>query len=333
MRSPEYSKGEVTIYKARGGPVLDVRLEQETVWLTLNEIAKLFDTDKSGVSRHIGNIYKAGELTQRATVAKIATVQREGSRTIGRQLKYYNLDLIISVGYRINSTRATQFRIWGTKILKQHLVKGYTVNEKRLLQAKKQFTELQEAIAFLKEKAKHELLTGQGREILNLLAGYSSTLTLLGQYDKEKLALVRKAKSKFVLEYPAVKKVIDEVRSGLMAKNEASDLFGQENGDKLKAILGNIYQTFGGRQLYASLEEKAAHLLYFIIKDHPFVDGNKRLGSFLFVYFLSKNNYLYKESGEKKISNNALTTLALLTAVSDPKEKDKLVKLVSNLIK
>ena len=188
MRSPEYSKGEVTIYKAKGGPVLDVRLEQETVWLTQKQMSDLFERDVGTVNEHISNVYSEGELNSSSTIRKFRIVQKEGKRLVERPTEFYNLDVVISVGYRFKSLRGTQFRIWATKILKQHLVKGYAVNEKRLIQAQGQFTDLQETIAFLKGKAKHELLTSQGQEILNLLAGYSSTLAVLARCDKEKLA-------------------------------------------------------------------------------------------------------------------------------------------------
>jgi death-on-curing family protein len=249
-----------------------------------------------------------------------------------RKMNLYNLDMIISVGYRVNSKRATQFRIWATKTLKEHLIKGYTINEKRLLQARNQLQELQGTISFLQEKSTHKLLSGQEQEILSLLANYSKTLTLLEQYDKEKLFIIKKTKGKFVLKYEDAVNVISEIKKNLVARKEASDLFGQENSDKFKGILGSIYQTFNRKELYHSLEEKSAHLLYFIIKDHPFVDGNKRIASFLFVYFLDKNNFLYRKTGEKKINDNALTALALLIAVSDPKEKDKLIKIITNLL-
>jgi len=249
-----------------------------------------------------------------------------------KPVAFYNLDVILAVGYRTNSARAIHFRRWATNVLKNYLIKGYAVNEKRLLQARNQLQELQGAISFLREKAQYELLSGQEKEILNLLAHYAKTLTLLEQYDKEKLSLIGKGKSKFILKYEEAMKVIQEIKKELIAKGEASDLFGQENSDKFKSILGSIYQTFGKKELYPSLEEKAAHLLYLVIKDHPFVDGNKRIASFLFVYFLDKNDFLYRKTGEKKINDNALTALALLIAVSDPKEKDKLIRILTNLL-
>lgn len=331
-KNNNFSKGEVMIYKAKEGPVLDVRLEEDTVWLTQKQIAELFDKGVPTVNEHIKNVYKEGELEQSSTIRKFRIVQKEGGRIVERSMDYYNLDVIISVGYRTKSQRGTQFRIWATKRLKEYLIRGYTLNQKRLLEARDKFKELQSAISFLQEKSKHELLSGQEQEILNLLAYYSKTLTLLEQYDTEKLKLMKTGKGKFVLNYKTANKIINELKKELFIKKEAGDLFGQEYDNKFKAILGNIYQTFGKKELYASTEEKASHLLYFVIKDHPFADGNKRTGAFLFVYFLDKNNYLYKENGEKKINDNALTALALLIAISNPKEKDKIIRIITNLL-
>lgn len=328
-KNNEIKKGEIVIYKDSKGPEIQVKLENESVWLDAHLIAKVFGINRPAIVKHINNIYKTGELDKKATCSILEQVATDGKI---RKMNLYNLDVIVSVGYRVNSKRATQFRIWATNVLRGYLVKGYAVNEKYLLEAKNRFNDLQSTIAFLQEKSKHQLLVGQEQEIIDLLAGYAKTFSLLEQYDKEKLALVKKTKSKFVLDYASAVKVIKEVKKELAGKNEASDLFGQENGDKLKAIFGNIYQTFDKKDLYPSLEEKASHLLYFIIKDHPFVDGNKRTASFLFVYFLDKNNYLYKETGEKKINDNALTALALLIAVSAAEEKDRLVKIVTNLL-
>ena len=326
----ESKKGEIIIYKTSTGPKLEVRLEKETIWLDAHQIAKLFGVDRTGVVRHISNIYKTGELAKDSTCAKIAQVAKDGKI---REMDYYNLDMIISVGYRVNSSRATQFRIWATKTLKDHLIQGYTVNEKRLSSSKEKLSQLQETISFLRDKSKHELLAGQEKEIFDLLANYSKTLTLLEQYDKDKLVLAKRGKGKFVLDSDVAFGIINKLKEDLLVKKEAGDLFGQEYGDKFKAILGNIRQTFGGQELYPSIEEKAAHLLYFIIKDHPFADGNKRTGSFLFIYFLDKNDYLYRDSGEKKINDNALVALALLIAVSNPKDKETMIKIITNLLK
>ena len=329
MKRQEIKKGEIVIYNSKEGPKLDVRLEEDTVWLTQKQMALLFDKGIPTINEHIKNVFKEGELKENSVIRKFRITASDGKIY---ETNFYNLDVIISVGYRVKSLRGTQFRIWATKTLKEHLVKGYTINEKRLLQAKNQLQELQGTISFLEEKSKNKLLTGQEQEILNLLSNYSKTLTLLEKYDKEKLNLIRKTKSKFQLKYEETIKVINGIKNDLINKNEASDLFGQENSSKFKGILGSIYQTFGKKELYPSLEEKAAHLLYFIIKDHPFVDGNKRIASFLFVYFLDKNNFLYRKNGEKKINDNALTALALLIAISNPKDKDVLIKIITNLI-
>lgn len=329
MQKQEFKKGEIIIYKSSQGPEIQVKLEKGTVWLDAHLIARLFEIDRTVVVKHINNIYKSNELSENSTCAKIAQVAADGKV---RKMNLYNLDIIISVGYRVNSKRATDFRIWATKTLKEHLVKGYTLNQKRLLQTKNTLKDLQEAISLLQEKSKHELLAGQEQEILNLLSNYSKTLSLLEQYDKERIVISKKGKDKFKIQYDQAKQVIEQIKQELIVKKEASDLFGKENNNKLKGILGNIYQTFGGKELYPSLEEKAAHLLYFIIKDHPFIDGNKRIASFLFVHLLDKNNFLYRTTGEKKINDNALTALALLVAISNPNDKDKLIKIITNLI-
>jgi len=329
MKQDKFKKGEIVIYKSPTGPEIQVKLEKDTVWLDAHLIAQLFDVNRPAIVKHINNIYKAGELDKKSTCSILEQVAADGKI---RKMNLYNLDMIISVGYRVNSKQATQFRIWATKTLKEHLVKGYTINEKRLLQAKNQFKELQGAISFLQEKSKHKLLAEQEQEIFDLLANYSRTLTLLEQYDKEKLSLIKNTKGKFILKYEEAINVISKIKEDLITKKETSDLFGQENSDKFKGILGNIYQTFDRKELYPSLEEKSAHLLYFIIKDHPFVDGNKRIASFLFVYYLDKNNFLYRKTGEKKINDNTLTALALLIAISDPSEKDKLIKIITNLL-
>lgn len=334
MKNQESNKGEIVIYKSKEGPRLEVRLQGDTIWLTQKQIAELFGTQRPAITKHLNNIFERGELQEKMVSSILEHTTQHGAikgKTQTKEVKFYNLDAIISVGYRVNSQRATQFRIWATKTLKEHLVKGYTLNQNRLFQYQNSLKDLQETIALLQEKSRHKLLAGQEQEILSLLSAYSKTLTLLEQYDKEKLITSKKGKGKYVLKYEQAKKLIDEIKKELITKDEASDLFGQENGDKLKAILGAIYQTFDGKELYPSLEEKAAHLLYLTIKDHPFVDGNKRIASFLFIYYLDKNDYLCTATGEKKINDNALTALALLIAVSDSNEKDKIIKIVTNL--
>lgn len=325
----EINKGTVVIFKSKDGPVLDVRLEKDTIWLSLDQMADLFNRDKSVVSRHIKNVFIEEELKKKSVVANYATTAIDGKKY---NVNYYNLDVIISVGYRVKSQQGTQFRIWATKTLKQHLIEGYTINQKRLLQVKNNLEDLQQTILFLKEKSGNELLAGQEKEIINILANYSKTLTFLKKYDKDELKLVGKSRDKFTLDYKSARSLIDQVKNKLIAIKEAGEMFAQENGNKFRAILGNIYQTFDNKELYLSVEEKAAHLLYFVIKDHPFVDGNKRSASLLFVYFLDRNNCLYLNTGEKRISDNALATLALLIAISDPSEKSKIIKMITNLL-
>ncbi|MCX8034961.1 MAG: virulence protein RhuM/Fic/DOC family protein [Candidatus Dojkabacteria bacterium] len=326
MKKEKFKKGEIIIYKSKEGPKLEVRFSAETVWLRQEEIAKLFGKERSVITKHIKKIFTDNEVDKKSNVQFLHIPNSD------KPVAFYSLDVILAVGYRTNSSRAIQFRKWATQILKNYLLRGYALDQKKLLHTQNALKDLQETITLLQEKSRGELLAGQQQEILNLLSNYAKTLSLLEQYDKEKINLIKKAKDKFILQYDEVKSIIENIKKELIAKKEAGYLFGRENNENLKAILGNIYQTFGGKELYPSLEEKAAHLLYFIIKDHPFVDGNKRIASFLFIYFLDKNNYLYKQNGERKINDNALTTLALLIAVSNSSEKEKIIKIITNLV-
>lgn len=327
MKQDKFKKDKIVIYKSPKNEIeVEARFEGETIWLRQDEIARLYGKERTVITRHINKIFADKEVDKKSNVQFLHIANSD------KPVAFYNLDVILAVGYRTNSARAIHFRKWATNVLKNYLFKGYVINEKRLLQAKNQFKELQGTISFLQEKSKHELLAGQEQEIFNLLANYSKTLTLLEQYDKEKLSLIKNTKGKFILKYEEAINVISKIKKDLIAKKEASDFFGRENSDKFKGILGNIYQTFDRKELYPSLEEKSAHLLYFIIKDHPFVDGNKRIASFLFVYYLDKNDFLYRSTGEKKINNNTLTALAILIAISNPSEKDKLIKIITNLL-
>ncbi len=324
----EFNKGEIIIYKLSKNKVeFKVRFEDETVWLRQNEIADLFGKDRSVITRHIDKIFKDKEVGRKSNVHFLHIANSD------KPVAFYSLDVILAVGYRANSAKAIHFRRWATKILKSYLLQGYAINEKRLLEANNKFNKLQEIINFLQRKSKAKLLQGQEKEILNLLADYSKTLSLLEKYDKSKLKIEKGQKAKFVLEYENCLNIISELKENLIAKKEAGDIFGNEVSAKFESIAKNLYQTFGGKELYKSIEDKAAHLLYLTIKDHPFIDGNKRVGSFLFVYFLDKNNYLYREGGEKKINDNALTALALLIAESNPKEKEQMIALITQLIK
>lgn len=330
MAKNDLQKGEIIIYETSQNEVeLKVKFEKETVWLTQNQIALLFGTQRPAITKHLNNIFKTGELKKNSVSSILEHTAFDGKTY---KTQFYNLDAVISVGYRVNSQRATQFRIWANKILKQYLVKGYAINEKRLWEAQNKFHELQEAVLFLQRQSKKELLSGQEAEILNLLADYSKTLSLLGQYDMGKLTEEKGKKTKFVLKYEDCVKIIIELKKELIAKKEAADLFGQERDKNFEGIIKGLYQTFAKKELYPTIEDKASHLLYLTIKDHSFSDGNKRTASFLFAYFLDKSNYLFKKSGERKINDNALTALALLVAQSDPKEKEMIIKIIKNLI-
>lgn len=250
-----------------------------------------------------------------------------------KPVSIYDLDVIISVGYRVNSIRATQFRIWATKVLKGYLIKGYALNEKRLQEQGIKLKELQTAISFINSKSSHPELTGREKLLLDLVNEYSNSLTLLHQFDNEELEVYGRNRPSYVLTYDESKGFIEEVRGKLQQKGEASGLFGQEISHKFDGTIGALYQTFDKKELYQSVEEKAAHLLYLVIKDHPFGDGNKRIGSLLFISYLDRNDYLRRESGEKKIADTTIVALALLVATSHPSEKDVMIKIITNLLK
>jgi prophage maintenance system killer protein len=329
-------RGEIVIYRTEDGrTALNVRLERENVWLSQRQVAQLFGTEVPAVNKHINNILKSGELPQEPTVSKMEIVQTEGRRSIRRTVEAYNLDMIISVGYRVNSRRATQFRIWATNVLRDHLVKGYTLNEKRLQENKQRLKELETAVDLVrKTKSQKPLSTSETAGLLTVITEYTRSWLLLHQYDAGTLtAKDLHHELKFRIAEDEAKNAINQLRKSLMQRKEASDLFGKERERGiLKGILGSIEQTFGGSELYPSVEEKAANLLYFLIKDHPFVDGNKRIASLLFVWFLEKNNFLLTPDGGRKINDNALVALALLVAESNPKQKDVMIKLIINLI-
>jgi len=324
----KFNKGEIIIYKPSKNKVeLKVRFKDETVWLKQNEIADLFDKDRSVITKHINKIFKDKEINKKSNVHFLHIANSD------KPVAFYSLDVILAVGYRTNSARAINFRQWATKVLKDYLLKGYAINEKRLLEAKNKFNKLQETINFLQKKSKAKSLQGQEKEILNLLADYSKTLSLLEKYDKSKLKIEKGTKDKFILKYKDCQNVIFELKKNLITKKEASNIFGNEVGRRFEGVIRNIYQTFDKKELYQSIENKAANLLYLTIKDHYFTDGNKRIGSFLFIYFLDKNNHLYRKNGEKRINNNTLVALALLIAESNPKEKEQMIALITQLLK
>jgi prophage maintenance system killer protein len=325
------SKGEIVLYKTSEGDThIDVKLEEETVWLAQDQICRLFNKVKSTISYHISSIYKEGELAKSSTVRKFRTVRMEGNRKIERELEYYNLDVIISVGYRVKSKRGTQFRIWANKVLKDYLIKGYALNEKKLKEQTDRIKELERTIeVFSRVTETYKLKQDEFSGILKVIEDYTYALDVLDKYDNKNLVISNTNKQlSFKITYESAKKIISKMKE----KFGGSSLFGKEKDKSFKGTVGTIYQTFGKKELYPSIEEKVAHLLYFTIKNHSFIDGNKRIAAALFLWFLEMNNYLYGKDGRKRIADNALVALCLLIAESNPKEKEMIVKLLVNLI-
>lgn len=307
----------LVFYKSEDGNIqLNVKLEKDTVWLTQSQMSNLFGVDRTVIVRHIRNIYKSAELCEDATCAKNAQVQEEGGRTVRRTIPYYNLDMIISVGYRVNSKNATQFRIWATSILKQYLIKGYAINDQRLQQ-------LGEVIRIMK-RTQNEL---DAKQVLSVIENYNTALTLLDDYDHQCMKRPEGSKATYVLSYEECRNLIDQMRF-----NADSDLFGHEKDDSFKGSIGNIYQSFGGEDVYPTLEEKAANLLYFVTKNHSFSDGNKRIAATVFLYFLDKNGILYDENGNKRIADYTLVALTIMIAESRTEEKEMMVSIIMNCI-
>jgi prophage maintenance system killer protein len=324
-------QNQITIYQSSDGSVqLEVTLDQETVWLSQRQLSALFDKDVRTINEHIHNVFAEQELAIESTVRKFRIVQQEGKRKVNREVEHYNLDMIISVGYRVNSKKGTQFRIWASNILKQYLTQGYALNQQKLQEQQEKLADLKHAIAlssrlFQKEK----LSTSQSRGILAILEKYSHALTVLNDYDHQRLQI----EGTQVLEHPRINynEAIEQIRLWRHQEN-LSALFGNEKDDSFKSSLETIYQTFGGAELYPSIEEKSANLLYFIVKNHSFTDGNKRIAAAIFVWFLERHDYLYNADGEKRIADNALVAFTLLIAESKPDEKETIVKVIINLI-
>jgi len=320
------------IYRAKDGSArLDVELREETIWLRQDQISLLFDSERSVVTKHLRNIFRTGELDKNSVSSILEHTAADGKTY---KTQFYNLDAVISIGYRVNSKRATEFRIWATQVLKKYITKGVVVNQKRLKDKNIDFQGLEHAVKLLQNTIQSRQLTGnEAKGMLKVITEYASSWLILNKYDSGKIKIERgKIKRIRLVDYNFAKNFIEKLRVNLINKKQASELFGSENSDKLKVILNLIGQSFGSRQLYSSLEEKAAYLLYFIIKDRLFVDGNKRIGSLLFILFLQQNNFMLNKDGEKKINDNVLVALALLVAESNPKDKNIMIALITNLI-
>ncbi|MBB4864328.1 death-on-curing family protein [Pseudomonas nitritireducens] len=325
----------ILLYQTESGrPAVEVLLEKETLWLSLPQLVELFGRDKSVISRHLKNIFESGELEKERTVAKNATVQSEGKRQVARFTEFYSLDAIISVGYRVNSRQGTHFRIWANQVLKDYLVKGYSLNEQRLKAQHARIRELERTLTLFQENLIDQASLPEAKGLVSVIAGYARTFVLLNQFDSERLPSDGFNEDiRYAIEPDEANSAIAALKDDLLARSEASDLFGRPKDDSFLGVLGNVTQSFGGQFLYPSIEEQAAHLLYFVIKNHPFTDGNKRIGAFLFIWFLQRNRHDLKQDGELKINDNALAAIALLVAQSDPAQKELMIHLIMNLIR
>ena len=319
----------IEIYRSQDGSIqLKVKLENDTVWLTQSQMAELFGVDRTSIVRHIRNIYKSEELDQNSTCAKNAQVRTEGHRSILREIPYYNLDMIISVGYRVNSKNATSFRRWATSVLKQYLIKGYVINQQIKLD---RYNELKDVVRLMSRTVglQDRVTSEEYGGLFNVISDYVYALDTLDHYDYQSLSIQKTTKEEpFRATYENAMEAINVLKD----KFGGSQWFANEKDDSFKSSIGQIYQTFGGEDLYPSVEEKAAMLLYLVVKNHSFSDGNKRIAAMLFLWFLNNNHVLYAEDGHKRIADNTLVALTLMIAESRTEEKDVMVKVVVNLI-
>ena len=323
------TENSIVIYQTDDGQTqIDVRLENDTVWLSQAQMAELFLTDRTSIVRHINNIYREDELEREATCAKIAQVQIEGKRHVKRTIAYFNLDMIISVGYRVNSKRGIKFRQWANHVLKDYLIKGFAVNERI---RHEQVGELRQLVGVLGRTILNQpaLSSEDGQALFAVVTDYANALDTLDDYDYQRLRIKETTlEDRFHATYENAIQAIETLRE----KFGASALFGNEKDDSFKSSIGQIYQTFDGMELYPSVEEKAAMLLYLVTKNHSFSDGNKRIAATLFLWFLNNNGILYRLDGTKRIADNTLVALTLMIAESRTEEKDVMVKVVVNLI-
>lgn len=328
MKKPQT---QIVIYQNKGeSKTTEVRLQSETVWLTQSQMAELFSTSTDNISLHLNNIFHDHELEENSTTEEFSVVRKEGKREVKRTIKHYNLDAIISVGYRVNSKRGVQFRIWATSVLKDHLTKGFTINRQRF---EENARELETALELVRKAAKSPLLDfNSSRGLIDVISRYTQAFLILQRYDE---GLLDEPKAKKGGKLPNLKEAraaLAKLKKDLISRKQATDLFARERGDALEALLGNLEQTVFGKPAYPSIESKAAHLLYFVIKNHPFVDGNKRSAAFLFVDFLNHNKCLIGKNNQPIINEIGLAALTLLIAESDPKNKEFMIKLVMNML-
>ncbi|STP03067.1 RhuM family protein [Haemophilus parainfluenzae] len=326
------NQNPIEIYQAQDGTTqVEVRFENDTVWLSQAQMAMLFGKDIRTINEHITNIFDDEELEKESTIRKFRIVRQEGKRQVNREIEHYDLDMIISVGYRVKSKQGISFRRWATARLKKYLTQGYTINQKRLQQ---NAHELEQALALIQKMANSsELTLESGRGLVDIVSRYTHTFLWLQQYDEGLLTEPQTQQGGTLPTYAEACSALAKLKSQLMAKGEASDLFGRERDNGLSAILGNLDQSVFGEPAYPSIEAKAAHLLYFVVKNHPFSDGNKRSGAFLFVDFLHRNGRLFDHNGHPVINDTGLAALTLLVAESDPKQKETLIRLIMHMLK
>lgn len=330
MEKEALPKGEIVIYTSADGKIsLDTKLENETIWLTQDMMAKLFETTPQNITMHIKNIYEDEELEQNSTCKDFLQVRNEGKRTVSRKLTHYNLDMILSVGYRIKSKTAVQFRKWATNILKEYLIKGYAINQKALKEQQEKLMSLQQVIELLNRSMENQIETvEQAQNVSKILRQYVTGLNLLDDFDHKRLDTQGITKRKAIpISVDEFLDVIDKMKGDL-----ASDVFAQPKDESFSSSVNQIYQTFDGNELYPTLEEKAATLLYLIVKNHSFLDGNKRIGASCFLYFMDKNGLLYDDLGCTIIDDATLFALTLLIAESKPEEMDTVKKVTVSIL-
>ena len=323
------TESPIVIYETADGTIsTEVRLEGETVWLTQAQMVALFGRDQSVVSRHIRNVFLEEELDQKSNMQKMHIA------SVDKPTVLYSLDVIISVGYRVKSPEGTRFRIWANRVLKDYLVQGYALNQQRLTQQQENIRQLENTLTLFQQNLIEQASLPEARGLVNVITGYARTFVLLNQFDSERLPVGDFTTTiHYEIRESEALAGIAALKADMMQRGEASELFGNQKDDSFAGVLGNILQSFGGEYVYPSIEEQAAHLLYFVIKNHPFSDGNKRIGAFLFIWFLQRNQHHLKQDGELKINDNALAAIALLVAQSDPAQKQLMIHLIMNLIR